>query len=149
MRKQHALFMAGILLFASAAFAQQPDPGNKPMQMHSAQMGSMNCEAMMQKMQDSSKAMDERLQVLVDAMNGAKGSVKADRTAAVITELVSQRKQMREQMMTMMPQMMGHMMQHMQSGMQSGMMSGMSHSMSSCPMMKGSAPAQPPAEHKH
>ena len=86
-------------------------------------------------------------QTLVDQMNSAKGSAKVDQTAAVINELVSQRKQMREQMMTMMPQMMGHMMQHMHNG----MMSGMSQSMSSCPMMKGSAQATPPsgAEHKH
>ena len=149
MRKQHA-FVVGILLFASTVFAQQPAmSGHKPMEMEmpAGQMESMDCEAMMQKMQASSKAMDDRLQALVDQMNSAKGSAKVDQTAAVINELVSQRKQMREQMMTMMPQMMGHMMQHMQSG----MMSGMSKSMSSCPMMKGSAQTAPPsgAEHKH
>jgi polyhydroxyalkanoate synthesis regulator phasin len=142
------LVVVGILLFACAAFAQQPPSGSQPpMQMPSGQMEPMDCEAMMQKMQGPSKAMDDRLQALVDEMNKAKGSAKVDRMAAVINELVSQRKQMREQMMAMMPQMMGHMMQHMHSG----MMSGMSHSMSGCPMMKGSAPeAQPPAaEHKH
>jgi len=148
MRKQHALFVVGILLFASAAFAQQPAAGSQqPMQMPSAQMEPMDCQAMMQKMQNSSKSMDDRLQALIDEMNRAKGSAKVDRIAVVINELVSQRKQMREQMMTMMPQMMGHMMQHMQSG----MMSGMSQSMSSCPMMKGSAQAEQPSasEHKH
>jgi hypothetical protein len=150
MRKQHALFVVGILLFVSAAFAQQPATGGQqPMQMHmhmqmpSGQMESMDCEAMMQKMQSSSKAMDDRLQALIDEMNKAKGSARVDRMAAVINELVSQRKQMRGQMMTMMPQMMGHMMQHMLSG---GM-----QSMSTCPMMKGDAEAaQTPApEHKH
>lgn len=149
MRKQHVLFVVGILLFASAAFAQQPATGSQqPMPMKSGQkMEPMDCDAMMQKMQSSSKEMDDRLQALVDEMNKAKGSAKVDRTAAVINELVSQRKQMREQMMAMMPEMMGHMMQHMHSG----MMSGMSHSMSACPMMKGSAQAaEPPAaEHKH
>jgi len=80
-------------------------------------------------------------------MNRAKGSAKVDGMAAVINELVSQRKQMREQMMAMMPRMMGHMVQHMQSG----MMSGMSKSISGCPMMKGSTKATEPStgEHKH
>ena len=115
--------------------------------MPSAQMEPMDCEAMMRKMQSSSKSMDDRLQPLIDEMNRAKGSAKVDRMAAVINELVSQRKQTRGQMMTMMPQMMGHMMQHMQSG----MMGGISQSMSGCPMMKGSAQAAQPsaAEHKH
>ena len=150
MRKQHA-FVVGILLFASTVFAQHPAMGgHKPMEMPAGQMESMDCEAMMQKMQASSKAMDDRLQTLVDQMNSANGTAKVDQTAAVINELVSQRKQMREQMMSMMPQMMGHMMQHMQSDMKSGK-SGMSKSMASCPMMKGSTQATPPsgAEHKH
>jgi len=150
MPKQRAVFMVGILMFASAAFAQQPATSSHQsmqMEMSSGQMKSMDCEAMMKHMQSSSKSMDDRLQVLIDEMNRAKGSTKVDKTAAVINELVSQRKQMREHMMTMMPQMMGHMMQHMQSG----MMSGMSQSMSSCPMMKDSAQAMKPSapEHKH
>ncbi|MHB0971791.1 MAG: hypothetical protein ACYC7A_21100 [Thermoanaerobaculia bacterium] len=142
MRKQHVLFMVGILLIATGAFAQQPAPGGQqPMQMPSGEMKPMNCDAMMQKMQSSSKVMDDRLQALVDEMNKAKGSSKVDRTAAVINELVSQRKQMRQQMMAMIPQMIEHTTQHMQSG----MMHGMSKSMSACPMMKGSAPAERPA----
>lgn len=141
MRRQHAFLVVGILLFTSAAFAQQP------MQMPSGQKESMDCEAMMQKMQSSSKLMDDRLQALIDEMNAAKGSAKVDRMAAVINELVSQRKQMRGEMMNMMPEMMGHMMQHMQSG----AVSGMAQAMSGCPMMKGSTPAAQPsaAEHKH
>ena len=107
----------------------------------------MDCQAMMDKMQASSKAMDDRLATFVDAMNKAKGSAKVDRMAAVINEMVAQRKQMRDDMAAMMPQMMNHMMQHMQSG----MMSGMAQSMAACPMMKGSAPAAQPSavEHKH
>jgi len=138
MRKQRAFFVVGILLFASAAFAQQPATGSQQ---------PMDCEAMMQNMHSSSKAMDDRLQPLLDEMNRAKGSAKVDGMAAVINELVSQRKQMREQMMAMMPRMMGHMVQHMQSG----MMSGMSKSISGCPMMKGSTEATEPStgEHKH
>jgi len=131
-------------MFASAVFAQQPATGSTaPMQMPSGQMEKMDCEVMMQKMQSSSKTMDDRLQMLIDQMNGTKGSAKVDRMAAVINELATQRKQMREQMMTMMPKMMGHMMQHMQSG---GM-----QSMAACPIVKGTekAPDAAPSEHKH
>jgi hypothetical protein len=93
-------------------------------------------------MQTSQKAMDDRLQGLVDKMNKAHGSAKVDRMAAVSNELVSQRKQMREQMMTMMPQMMGHMMQHMQNGLARGM----AEEMKACPMMQMQA-QQPPRPH--
>ena len=145
---KHQVFVIGSLLFASAVFAQHSATGsNKPMPMDMAshQTEAMDCNAMMQTMQKSSQAMDDRLQPLVDAMNSAAGSAKVDRTSEVINELVSQRKQIREQMMTLMPQMVGHMMGHMQSGTKKGM------SLSSCPMMKGSAVAAPPpgAEHQH
>jgi polyhydroxyalkanoate synthesis regulator phasin len=137
MRNSASLFLAGILLVASGAFAQHPAAGGE----QPAQMPSMDCQSMMQEMQASSKAMDDRLQQLIDEMNKAKGSARVDRMAAVINELVTQRKQMREQMTTMMPKMMGHMTEHMKSG----MMSGMSHSMAACPMMKAGEKAP---EHK-
>jgi len=143
MRNSASLFLAGFLLVASAAFAQHPAAGGE----QPAQMPSMDCQSIMQDMHTSSKAMDDRLQLLIDDMNKAKGSAKVDRMAAVINELATQRKQMREHMMTMMPKMMGHMTQHMQSG----MMSGMSQSMAACPMMKAAAkaPEGPPSQHKH
>lgn len=143
MRNSASLFFVGILLVSSAAFAQHPAAGGE----QAAPM-SMDCQSMMQEMHGSSQAMDDRLQKLIDEMNKAKGSAKVDRMAAVINELVTERKQMREQMMTMMPKMMGHMSQHMKSG----MMSGMSHSMAGCPMMKGAekgAEKAPEAPHKH
>lgn len=84
------------------------------------------------------EAMDARLDSLVKGMNAATGSKKADAVAAVINELVAQRKQMREQMMAMQPEMMKHMMAHMRMG----MMKGMEDSMATCPMMKTSAPAK-------
>ena len=113
------------------------------MQHPPGKIGSMDCQAMMQQMQTSAQAMDDRLQQLIDDMNKARGSAKVDRMAAVINELVSQRKQMREQMMTTMPQMMGHMMQHMQSGMAKGL----AEEMKTCPMMQMKA-QQPPAAHE-
>lgn len=171
MRNSQLLMVAAFLLFVPAALlAQQPTTPTQPMQMpmqpgQSMQMpmqqgqvpsGQMpaDCQAMMQKMQAmhaSAKAMDDRLETLVAEMNKARGSAKVDRMAAVINELVTQRKQMRTDMEAMMPQMMQHMMQHMQSGMMKGMMNGM-QSMANCPMMSGaSQAAQQPAapEHKH
>lgn len=140
MRNSTLLFLACMLLAASAAFAQHPAAGAE-------QMPSMDCQAMMQEMHASSKAMDDRLQMMIDDMNKARGAAKVDRMAAVINELVAQRKQMREHMMTMMPRMMGHMSEHMKSG----MMSGMAHSMAACPMMKppDKDPAAATPQHKH
>ena len=86
-------------------------------------------------------AMDARIDELVKSMNVAKGSKKPDAVAAVINEMVAQRKQMREQMMAMQPEMMKHMMAHMRMG----MMKGMEDSMAKCPMMKTMAPT----EHAH
>ena len=141
MRQQWFLVTAIILLVGSAVFAQQPAPGMQGMQPPAARMDSMNCQAMMEQMQASDKAMDDRLQPLIDDMNKARGSAKVDRMAAVINELVSQRKQMRENMKAMMPKMMGHMMQHMQSGMAKGM----AEEMKTCPMMQMKA-EEPPAK---
>lgn len=134
--------MALALLLAPALMAQVP-AGEKPAMMP-------DCAAMMQQheaMQKHMTEMNAKLQTLVDEMNKAKGSAKVDRTAAVVTELVTQRSMMQKEMMGMQPKMMEHMMEHMQGG----MMKGMAHSMSGCPMMKGSekTPAPAAAEHKH
>lgn len=138
MRKATLVFTA-VLLIAFSVSAQHPAGAMAP-----GKASDMDCGAMMKEMHASSKAMDDRLQNMVDDMNKAKGTAKVDRMAAVINELTTQRKQMREQMMTMMPKMMGHMSQHMQTGMMSGMKS------MSCPMMDAAAksPDAPPA-HKH
>lgn len=149
MRNVPLLLLTALLMTAPALLAQQPPAANQPMPMPaaspSAPMPPMDCQAMMQKMQASSKAMDDRLAALVNDMNNATGSAKVDRMAAVIAELVAQRKQMRDDMAAMMPQMMNHM-QHMHSGAMSGM-----EAMADCPMMKGGshAPAPPAPEHKH
>ena len=143
--RKYLIFLVVTLLAGSAAVAQQPPTGMPGMHHPPGQMDSMNCQAMMEKMQSSAKAMDDRLQGLVDDMNKARGSAKVDRMAAVINELVSQRKQMREQMMTMMPQMMGHMMQHMQSGMAKGM----AEEMKTCPMMQMKAQQPSAAAEPH
>ncbi len=88
--------------------------------------------AMHQKMHAKMQAMDQKLDALVAEMNAAGGRQKADAVAAVVAELVNQRKAMHSMMMEMQPRMMGHMMEHMRSG----MMAGMKQSMADCPMMK-------------
>lgn len=142
MRYLPVLFLTLALLASPAVFAQHQHPASTSTAAAPAAAPAMHCEAMMQEMHASSKKMDDRLQELVTQMNQASGSAKVDRMAAVLSELLTQRKQMREHMMSMMPKMMGHMSQHMQSGMMQGMTS-----MEGCPMMKSSdAPA---AAHKH
>ena len=110
------------------------------MEMSCADMMKMH-EEMKQKME----AADARLATLVEQMNAAKGSAKTDRMAAVINELVDQRRAMHEGMMTMQPMMMRHMMGHMQSG----MMKGMKEGMSSCPMMDKSKGDEATNHEKH
>ena len=122
---------------AAALWAQQPTPpppgaqdGDVGQARHDGRK-KMD-ESMMahhKEMMAKMDAMDARLDDLVKKMDAAKGSKKADAVAAVVNELVAQRKQMREHMMTMMPEMMKHMMEHMRMGMMKGMME--------CPMMKG------------
>jgi hypothetical protein len=124
------LVVAGILAMAFGAMAggvmaQAPAgaPG-KPM---------MDCKAMMahhEAMKAEMASMDARLDALVAAMNAAGGDKKADATAAVVNELVVQRKAMRDHMMAMGPRMMRHMMQHGRPGMMEG------KGMSECPMMQ-------------
>ena len=88
------------------------------------------CQAMVaehEKMMADMKVADQRLDDLVSKMNTASGSDKVAATAAVVTELVTQRRAMRDGMMKMQHGMMGHMMEHMQADKGSTAM---------CPMMK-------------
>jgi hypothetical protein len=88
------------------------------------------CQAMMadkEKMMTEMKAADQRLEALVSTMNAASGMEKAAATAAVVNEMVTQRRTMRDGMMKMQHEMMAHMMEHMQAG---------KDSMAMCPMMK-------------
>jgi hypothetical protein len=105
------------------------------------------CDAMMakkQEMQDKLQAMDATLDRLVAEMNAAKGSKEVDSLekpmAAVLNELVAQRKALRSMMMEMQPAMMEHMMHHMH-------MHGTKNAME-CPMMKTGNTPEPKAEEK-
>ena len=105
------------------------------------------CQAMMakkQEMQDKQKDMDARLDALVADMNAAKSSKAQDALelpmAAVLNELVAQRKAMSTMMMEMQPAMMSHMAHHMDMGGAKGAMG--------CPMMKSDSAPAPKAEDK-
>jgi Spy/CpxP family protein refolding chaperone len=127
--------------------AQQPTPPPAAVQkmempgkpgMMDEKMTEDSMMAHHKEMMAKMEAMDARLDDLVKRMNAATGSKKPDAVAAVINELVAQRKQMREQMMAMQPEMMKHMTAHMRMG----MIKGMEDSMAKCPMMKTMAPAK-------
>ncbi|HQP37112.1 MAG TPA: hypothetical protein PLI95_18130, partial [Polyangiaceae bacterium] len=107
------------------------------------------CQAMMAKkeeMQAKHREMDATLDKLVAEMNAARGSKDVDAMekpmAAVINELVAQRKALSSMMMEMQPAMMAHMMRHMEMAGAKGAME--------CPMMKtGNAPASGMGDMKH
>ena len=85
------LCLGGSLLVATGVSAQQPGP-----QRDTAR--AMRREMMMQQVQ----AADARLDKLVSEMNRATGAKKVEAMAAVINEIVAQRKQMRGHMREMM-----------------------------------------------
>jgi hypothetical protein len=110
---------------------------------HDADMKA-ECQAMMarkQEMQDKLQAMDATLDKLVAEMNAAKPEVGLEKPmAAVINELVAQRKASRAMMMEMQPAMMAHMLHHMHMHGTKGAME--------CPMMKTGTAPEPKAEEK-
>jgi len=162
------IFAATALALAVSAGAQTPPPAAPPPATKSPQAATMTghdkgsavtakhdadmktmktqCEAMMatkQEMQDKRQAMDATLDKLVAEMNAAKGSKEVDALekpmAAVLNELVAQRKASDSMMMQMQPMMMTHMMHHMH-GAEDAM---------ECPMMKtGHAPEAKTEEQK-
>lgn len=120
-----------------------PAPPAAPMSGHRMDMapgarhdpGMMaECQTMMarkQAMEAEHLAQDAALDRLVAEMNAARSSRKRDALeqpmAAVLTELVAQRKASHAMMMKMQPEMMAHMMRHMSAHGTMGMMD--------CPMM--------------
>jgi len=124
---------AVLLITAAASAGQMPMHRQAPQQEHQMAQGDMaaKCQAMMkdhEKMMADQKAADERLEGLAAKMNAASGQAKIDATAAVVAEIVAQRKTMHQSMMKMHQGSMMHMMEHMQAG---------KESMAMCPMMKG------------
>jgi hypothetical protein len=133
----------GLMAQAPASPPSMPMMGGEEKGMMGGKMME-ECKAMMAKhqgMKAEMASLDTKLDSLLAAMNAAKGK-KVDATAAVLNEMVAQRKAMRDHMMAMGPQMMQHMMHHAHTGMMEGMMK----SMSGCPMMQQTMPQG--SEHK-
>jgi hypothetical protein len=109
------------------------------------------CEAMMAKkkeMEDKLQAMDATLDKLVAEMNAAGAENKVDAMekpiAAVVNELVAQRKASRAMKTEMESVMMAHMMKHMEmAGTKAG-----KKSMTDCPMMKMGGESEAEKLHK-
>ena len=124
---------AALVIVASPGLAAQTAPEHQHAATDKAKPQSKmapKCQAMMaghEKMMAEMKAADQGLDGLVATMNAAAGAEKTTATAAVVTEMVAQRRTMREGMMKMQEGMMAHMMEHMQEG---------KDSMAMCPMMK-------------
>ncbi len=105
-----ALVVTAVMLMPFGSFAQQQGaqtpaaPAQTEMQHkhkhggHSPEMMEHH-KKMMAEHDQMMKEMDDRMQQKVDAMNAAKGDQKVEAMAAVINEMVAQRKQMREFMM--------------------------------------------------
>ncbi|KAB2970034.1 MAG: hypothetical protein F9K18_00290 [Thermoanaerobaculia bacterium] len=165
MKKQHldflvpGIFAALALALTVGAGAQTPPPAGAPAPTASPQASGMpgheqhvaatpasdadmkaECQAMMakkQQMKAKVQANDAALDKLVAEMNAAKGPTEKERSmAAVLNELVAQRKATHAMMMEMQPEMMAHMARHM------GMHATKGHM--ECPMMKKMGMAQEP-----
>lgn len=138
------LMVAGIgLLAPSFAAGELQGSGQAETQHRHGAAGQVakesmmdRCEKMMaahESMRESAAAADARLSGLVSEMNAATGTDKIDAVAAVVSEMVAQRKAMHTTMMAVQPGMMQHMTAHMASGMNA---EGKGDMMESCPMMK-------------
>jgi hypothetical protein len=123
---------AAVVISAVPGLAQTPQE-HQPAATAKAKPPSdmaAKCKAMMaerEQMTTGMKAADQRLDDLVAKMNAASGMEKTDAAAAVVNEMVAQRRAMRDGMAKTQQGMMGHMMEHMQAG---------KDSMAMCPMMK-------------
>jgi hypothetical protein len=139
-----SIFAVTLLALAVGVGAQPSTHAGHPPSAQSSEAAPMavpddammaKCQAMMAKkkeMRDELAARDAALDELVAKMNAAATSQDADAMvkpmAAVLNELVAQRKANRSMRMEMQPEMMAHMMRHMEMHGTKGAME--------CPMMK-------------
>jgi hypothetical protein len=97
---RHLRTLAGIIaLICSAPMIQAQQPPPRPQEPQPAETTVMGGNQPMMSAMDS---LDHRLDSLVDRMNRAGGNQKVAAMAAVINELVAQRKMMRSHMRQMM-----------------------------------------------
>ena len=125
-------FAAVVMSAAPGLAGQLPQAAGHPAMAKEKPEAGMaaKCHAMMAEREQMAAAMkvaDGRLGELATKMNGAPDAEKANAIAAVVNEMIAQRRAMQDGMMTMQHGMMAHMMEHMQAG---------KESMAMCPMMK-------------
>jgi hypothetical protein len=118
------LLVLAVLIMPLGLFAQQEKTQTPPAPVQT-QAPPEHKQGMSEKqmkehddMMSRMKEMDARLDAKVAAMDAAKGDQKVEAMAAVIKEMVSQRKEMQEHMMKMHDMREGHMMDHMKHGME-------------------------------
>jgi metal-responsive CopG/Arc/MetJ family transcriptional regulator len=100
MSRLSAILLSCAMLFAPKLSAQQREQTHSDTVSSSMHGPTHGDRAMMMKMMEASEA---RVDKLVQAMNQATGQKKVDAIAAVINELVAQRKMMLGHMRQMMP----------------------------------------------
>lgn len=140
------LVPATLLALPAAQTDKAPQMDDHPHHHHGMTQdhGAMmkDCQAMMaerKQMHERMQAMDAKLGDMVDQMQEASGEDKTEALAAIVAELVTQRRQMHQKMWGHQAHMMQHMTTHMQA-MHSGMMEGME----GCPMMQAMAQSDEP-----
>ena len=112
--------VAALTALPFTASAKEGDTAKETATMEKAQTGDkgmkMPCMGMSKDMMKDMKAMDEKLDEKVAAMNKATGERKLDVMAAIINELVTERKEMHKKMEQMHGNMMGGNMGEMMDG---------------------------------
>ncbi len=111
-------------VFVSAQQATTPSPPPHKHPSGPSDKVDKDRDARVEKIRAEIKAMDARLDEKVAAMNAAKGDQKVEAMAAVINELVSQRKEMRQHLGPV------------HHGMESPMMGQQPGTPPACPVMK-------------
>lgn len=88
----------GVAACTSFTAAHAQEPGTGPGPMHRGMGGCMMSaehQQMHEQMQQQMRAHDAKLDELVAAMNQAEGPARVDAIAAVVNELIAQRREMR------------------------------------------------------
>jgi hypothetical protein len=121
-RSSFGLVVGVLLAAAGLVWAQSVPAPSQPAGAHTMMMGSMSGNAGMgttmaghqammaqhRAWMGEEKALDAKLDKLVQAMDEAHGTQKVDAVAAVVRELVTQRKALGQHMLAMQPMMMQH-----------------------------------------
>lgn len=103
-RRMGSTLALGLALLLGAGLAAAPagadSPAMGPQHKHGGNRGTMSAErqAAHEKMMQEMMAHDEKIESLAAQMNAAKGQAKVDAMAALLNEMVAQRRTMRAHM---------------------------------------------------